>query len=220
MFTGIIEELGKVKTIEQNLQSAKIIISAKKIISGLKPGDSVSVNGVCLTVVAHRRKEFEVDVSYETIRVTNIGKLKIGEAVNIERAMQLSDRLGGHIVTGHVDGVGSISEKMILGNCTFYTIKTDEDLLRYMVKKGSVAVDGISLTIADIVSGGFMVCIIPYTERMTTMGLRKIGDTVNIEIDIIGKYVENLLKNKKDFALFEKSQKTIDISFLREHGWL
>ncbi|MEW6409449.1 MAG: riboflavin synthase [Nitrospirota bacterium] len=220
MFTGIIEELGRVKTIEQDLQSARIIISAKKIISGLKPGDSVSVNGVCLTVVAHRRKEFEVDVSYETIRVTNIGKLKIGEAVNIERAMQLSDRLGGHIVTGHIDGTGSISEKMILGNCTFYTIKTDEDLLRYIVKKGSVAVDGISLTIADIVSGGFKVCIIPYTERMTTMGLRKIGDTVNIETDIISKYVENLLKNKKDFVLFEKSQKTIDVSFLKEHGWL
>ncbi len=158
-------------------------------------GDSVSVNGVCLTVTKPAG-DISFDISPETMRRTNLGELKIGDRVNLERALRLSDRLGGHIVTGHVDGVGTIRGKSPVGEYIFYTFESPAEILKYIVKKGSIAVDGISLTVVELDSSSFSVAIIPHTLTATNISDKRVGDKVNLEVDIIGKYVEKFLSKK------------------------
>lgn len=196
MFTGIVEELGSVKALRREGGSARLTLSAKTVLSGTVLGDSISVNGVCLTVVDMTAAEFSADVAVETLNVTNLGDLKIGARVNLERALQLSARIGGHLVSGHVDAVGRIRSKREEGNGWRIFIDAPESILRYVIRKGSIAVDGISLTVADTDSTGFSVAMIPHTAKLTTLGYKTAGDSVNLEVDIIGKYVERLLSGR------------------------
>jgi riboflavin synthase len=196
MFTGIIEELGNVKTLRRNAGGARLSISASVVLGTTSLGDSICVNGVCLTVVELNANDFSADVALETLNVTNLGSLKTGANVNLERALQLSARIGGHLVSGHVDAVGRIREKREEGNAWRITIDAPDAALRYIIKKGSIAVDGISLTVADMDKSGFSIAMIPHTAKLTTLGFRTAGDTVNLETDLIGKYVERLLSGR------------------------
>jgi riboflavin synthase len=194
MFTGLVEGVGVVTSVRKMGGGFKISIRPESKIE-FQVGDSVSINGVCLTVV-ESSKEIAFEVSPETMRSTNFGELKVNDKVNIERALRLTDRLGGHIVTGHVDGTGLITGKRQEGEFTFYTFEAPNEILKYIVRKGSVAVDGISLTIIGLDSKSFSVAIIPHTLAVTNIGDKGIGEKVNIEIDIIGKYVEKFLSGK------------------------
>ncbi len=196
MFTGIVEEMGSVKTLRREAEAARLTVSASMVLGGTAVGDSICVNGVCLTVVEMGKAEFSADVAAETLKVTNLGELKIGARVNLERALQLSARIGGHLVTGHVDAVGRIREKKHEGNSWRVVIEAPETALRYIIKKGSVAVDGISLTVAGVDRTGFSIAMIPHTAMHTTLGFKSAGDSVNLETDIIGKYVERLLSGR------------------------
>jgi len=198
MFTGIIEEMGSVKALRREAGAARLSLSASKVLDGTVIGDSICVNGVCLTVVVLGANEFSADVAVETLKVTNLGDLKSGSRVNLERALQLSARIGGHLVSGHVDAVGRIREKREEGNGWRIFIDAPEAVLRYVIKKGSIAIDGISLTVADVDAKGFSVAMIPHTAKLTTLGYKSAGDSVNLESDIIGKYVERLLPGRTD----------------------
>lgn len=195
MFTGLVETLGKITSLKNTGNG--ISLSVKPLSDfEVALGDSISVNGICLTVTAHTG-DISFDVSPETLRSTNLGELKISDTVNLERALRLSDRLGGHMVTGHVDNIGTVISKKPVGDYTFYSFECPPDVLRYVVKKGSIAVDGISLTVVELNSRSFSVAIIPHTLTATTIGDKGIGDRVNIEVDIIGKYVEKFLGIKE-----------------------
>lgn len=194
MFTGIIEEIGTVEAVVRGARSCRLTIRADRIFGDLKLGDSVAVNGVCLTADEISRPVFTADVMAETVRRTNIERLAPGSRVNLERAMQLSGRFGGHIVSGHIDGTGTVSSMVREDNAVWVRIAADGGLLRYIVEKGSVALDGISLTVAEVGQGYFSVSVIPHTAEETTLISRKPGDRINIECDIIGKYVEKLAK--------------------------
>ena len=196
MFTGIVEELGSVKALRRDAGAARLTISASAVLEGTVLGDSISVNGVCLTVVDLNKNEFSADVAVETLKVTNLGDVKIGMQVNLERALQLSARIGGHLVSGHVDAVGRIRERRVEGNGWRIFIDAPETVLRYVIKKGSIAIDGISLTVADVDKTGFSIAMIPHTAKLTTLGYKSAGDSVNLESDIIGKYVERLLSGR------------------------
>lgn len=198
MFTGIIEEMGGVKALRREAGGARLTLAASLVLDGTAVGDSICVNGVCLTVVELGKTEFSADVAAETLNVTNLGELHIGQKVNLERALQLSARIGGHLVTGHVDAVGRIKEKRQEGNSWRVFVGAPENALRYIIKKGSIAVDGISLTVADVDAAGFSIAMIPHTAKLTTMGYKSAGDSVNLETDIIGKYVEKLLSGRTD----------------------
>ncbi|NTW57675.1 MAG: riboflavin synthase [Nitrospirae bacterium] len=198
MFTGIIEELGTVKALRREAGAARLTLSAAKVLDGTALGDSICVNGVCLTVVQMNSTEFSADVAVETLRVTNLGDLQAGRKVNLERALQLSARIGGHLVTGHVDAVGRVREKREEGNGWRIFIDVPASVLRYVIKKGSIAIDGISLTVADVDSAGFAIAMIPHTAKLTTLGFKTAGDSVNLESDIIGKYVERLLAGRME----------------------
>jgi len=193
MFTGIIEELGVVRGIRSRSGGMRLSIAGKVVLEEMKIGDSISVNGACLTVVEIDDTIFSADVSRETLDRSTLGRLRIGDRVNLERPMRLSDRLGGHLVSGHVDGVGVIRGIIKKGDTSVFTFEAPPDLSRYLIYKGSVAIDGISLTVNEIDGNRFTVTIIPHTARMTTLGFKKIGDTVNLEADMIGKYVERFL---------------------------
>ncbi len=193
MFTGIVEEMGSVKALRREPSAARLTVSASVVLEGTAIGDSISVNGVCLTVVEMGKSEFSVDIAHETLKVTNLGELHVGQKVNLERALRLSARIGGHLVTGHVDAVGRIREKRQEGNSWRIFFEAPEKALRYIIKKGSIAVDGISLTVADMDASGFSIAMIPHTAKLTTLGFKSGGDSVNLETDIIGKYVERLL---------------------------
>ena len=192
MFTGIIEEMGVVKAVGKTPIGCSVAILAKTVLDGLKVGDSVTVNGVCLTVVGCNDAEMKADISPETLTVTTLGMLKAGDPVNLERAMRLGDRLGGHLVTGHVDGVGTIRSRVQEADALQIMIEASRDTLRYCVPKGSITVDGISLTINEVTDRGFRVTIIPHTAKVTTLGVKHVGDAVNLETDLIGRYVERL----------------------------
>ena len=192
MFTGIIEEMGVVKAVGKTPMGCSVAILAKTVLDGLKVGDSVTVNGVCLTVVGCDDAEMKADISPETLTVTALGMLKAGDPVNLERAMRLGDRLGGHLVTGHVDGVGTIRSRVQEADALQIMIEAPRDILRYCVPKGSITVDGISLTINDVTDHGFRITIIPHTAKVTTLGIKQVGDAVNLETDLIGRYVERL----------------------------
>lgn len=196
MFTGIIEELGKVKDLRREASGGRLTIAASLVLDGTAIGDSISVNGVCLTVVEMRKTGFSADVANETLKVTNLGELKVGQAVNLERALRLSAKVGGHLVTGHVDGVGRVREKRQEGNSWRVFFDAPANVLRYVIRKGSIAIDGISLTVADADASGFSVAMIPHTAKLTTLGSKGPGESVNLESDIIGKYVEKLLAGR------------------------
>ncbi|MBI4687843.1 MAG: riboflavin synthase [Nitrospirae bacterium] len=197
MFTGLIEDLGVIVSVRKTGTGIRLALLGKADME-FKLGDSVSINGVCLTVseLGDNKAGLFFDVSPETLKNTNLGELKVNDRVNMERALSLSGRLGGHIVTGHVDGVGRIREKKQEGEYTFFTFDSTKEVLRYLVKKGSVAVDGISLTVIDITEGRFKVAIIPHTLSATTLGFKGVGDKVNLEADILGKYVEKFLSGR------------------------
>lgn len=194
MFTGLIETVGVITSIER---AGKGINMSVKPLSDFEVqiGDSISINGVCLTATK-KGNDIVFNVSPETIKSTNLGDIRVNNKVNLERAMRLTDRLGGHIVTGHVDGIGTATNKRQEGDYTFYTFETSPEILRYMVKKGSVAVDGISLTVIWLDSKSFSVAIIPHTLSATNIKDKNIGDRVNIEVDIIGKYVEKFMSRE------------------------
>ena len=215
MFTGIIEEIGVVKAASKTLQGSGVTILAKAVLEGLKIGDSVTVNGVCLTVVGRNDTEMRADISPETMKVTTLGSLKAGDPVNLERAMRLGDRLGGHLVTGHVDGVGTIRARAQDADAYQIMIEAPRDVLRYCVPKGSVTVDGISLTINHVTDHGFRVTIIPHTAKVTTLGIKQIGDAVNLETDLIGRYVERLLAGREEDG---QPNIKIDRDYLQKRG--
>ncbi len=196
MFTGIVEELGSVKALRRDAGAARLTVSASTVLAGTVLGDSICVNGVCLTVVDLGKNDFSADVAVETLNVTNLGDLKIGVKVNLERALQLSARIGGHLVSGHVDSAGRIRSKREEGNGWRIVIEAPENVLRYVIKKGSIAIDGISLTVADLDKTGFSIAMIPHTAMLTTLGFKSAGESVNLEVDIIGKYVERLLSGR------------------------
>ena len=193
MFTGIIEHLGKVKQVKLQASSAIIVVDVGPLSDDVNPGDSIAINGACLTVTQIKDSEVYFDVSTETLSKTTIGRLKTSDNVNIERSLKMGDKLGGHFVTGHVDGVGVINKvENEPGQCTVW-FSVSKELTNMMIKKGSVAVDGISLTIVGIRDGLFSVALIPYTLGATTLGFKKIGQKVNIETDMLGKWAKRIL---------------------------
>lgn len=194
MFTGIVEEKGTVKHISLAGISGSIAIKARKVLEGTRIGDSIAVNGVCLTVVSLRPDGFTADVMAETIRRTSLGSCQPGDPVNLERAMAADGRFGGHIVAGHIDGVGTIRSAVPEGNAVWITIDAPPQILRYIVEKGSIAIDGISLTVAYVDESVFKVSVIPHTAAETTLLSKKAGDIVNLENDIVGKYIEKLMR--------------------------
>ena len=216
MFTGLIEEIGQVKYILWGSKSARLTIGATKILDDIKTGDSINTNGACLTVTSFKSNQFSVDVMDETMRRTNLQTLRVGSKVNLERALKLNDRLDGHLVSGHIDGTGTITNLKKDDNAVWVTIKTSPDVSKYIIQKGSIAIDGISLTIAEINNETFQVSIIPHTGLQTTLLSKQINETVNIECDQVGKYIEKFLFNRDN-----KSQhSSIDMEFLKENGFL
>jgi len=194
MFTGIVEETGTIRSVKKSGRSAVLTIGASAVLDGLRLGDSIAVSGVCLTVVSLAEDFFSADVMQETAARSNLLNTNVGTRVNLERAMPLNGRFGGHIVAGHIDGTGVISQTRKEENAIWFTVRTSPDILRYVIEKGSVAVDGISLTVAGVTEQDFSVSVIPHTARNTTLGEKRAGDTVNLETDCIGKYVEKLLR--------------------------
>lgn len=217
MFTGIIEEIGTVRRIERGAAGARLTIAAKTVLEGTKLGDSIATNGVCLTVVAMTADSFSADVMAESLRRSSLGALQSGSPVNLERAMPLNGRFGGHIVSGHIDGTGTIASQKREDNAVWLTVHTSPSLLRYIVEKGSIAIDGVSLTVAAVDQTGFSVSIIPHTGAQTILLDKKPGETVNLECDVIGKYVEKLLT---PYSPAEKSaSSSITMEFLAQHGF-
>lgn len=196
MFTGIIEQVGIAAALVRGSQSERLAISAGKIFEDLKVGDSISVNGVCLTATHVRRNFAEFDLSLETLKKTTLGELRIGDKVNLERALPLSGRLGGHLVMGHIDGVGEIKDKVVSGEGFDLYLSIPSEILCYLVPKGSIAVDGVSLTVADFRDGLLRISIVPHTAKATTLGERNIGDKVNVEVDLLSKYIERHLRGE------------------------
>lgn len=209
MFTGIIEEIGIIKTVNRAARSVVLSIRADRIFIDLKLGDSVAVNGVCLTVAAIVGDSFTADVMNETLSRSSLGDLKSGNRVNLERAMPADGRFGGHIVSGHIDGIGKISSIRNDGVAIWYTIKAGASIMKYIVEKGSITVDGISLTVAEVRDDSFSVSIIPHTAQKTVLSEKKIGSIVNLENDIVGKYIEK----------FMPSSQGITKEFLMENGF-
>lgn len=221
MFTGIIEGLGTIAKIRPSGQGKRLLIDADFPLDQTKIGDSVAVSGVCVTVIIIAGKRFEIDISPETLAKTTFGTAKIGDRVNIERALRLSDRIDGHLVSGHVDGIGIIKDKKTTGNAIIVVINVPEFLSRYMIMKGSVAVDGISLTINNRSRDCFDVSIIPHTAKLTTIGLNKTGDYVNIETDMIGKYIENFIAEKPANNINKETGRSpVDMQLLAKTGFL
>ena len=193
MFTGLIASLGTVERLAEGSTSCRLTVRAPQLLSGVKIGDSIAVNGVCLTVVHLRGDTFTADVMPETVRRTTLHLLQPGDRVNLEKALRPTDGLDGHIVQGHVEGVGTIQQIISEGNARVYRIQAPGELLRYIVEKGSIAVDGISLTVTETDDSGFGVSLIPHTAKMTTLGYKSAGDAVNLETDILARYVEKML---------------------------
>lgn len=216
MFTGLVEEVGRVKEILKSDKSARITIKAARVLEDVKLGDSICTSGVCLTVTYFNSKEFTVDVMAETMRRSNLMYLKPGDEINLERALSIGDRLGGHIVSGHIDGEGTIEGFEEEDNAIWITISAVPDILKYIVQKGSIAVDGVSLTAAYVDDTVFKVSIIPHTKLTTTLLKKKIGNRVNLECDILGKYINKFLGAKEQAP----AKKGIDFNFLSENGFM
>jgi riboflavin synthase len=217
MFTGLIQEIGKVKDIKKGSNSSRIIISAKEILKDMSLGDSVSTDGICLTVVAKSKTDFTLEIMAETLQRAK--EFKTGDSVNLEAALRLSDRLGGHLVSGHVDGIGTIKSIRKEDIAYQLCISTTNELTEQMLKKGSIALDGVSLTLIDVKETEFDVGIIPHTGQQTTLLNKKIGHEINIETDMIGKYVLRLLEQNKTHTPAGTSKK-MDMNFLAENGFI
>ncbi|NLA70120.1 MAG: riboflavin synthase [Clostridiales bacterium] len=206
MFTGIVEEIGVIKSIRKGAKSATLSVAADKIFSDLKIGDSVATNGVCLTVTSISGELYTADVMNETLSRSSLGSLKIGSNVNLERAMAADGRFGGHIVSGHIDGTGKIKSITQDDISIWYTIQADSNIMRYIVEKGSITIDGISLTVARVDRNSFAVSIIPHTAKETILSEKKIGSIVNLENDVVGKYIEKFMSTPQGITkefLFE-----------------
>ncbi|MCP3951613.1 MAG: riboflavin synthase [Desulfobacterales bacterium] len=220
MFTGIIEGLGTVALVKPVAGGSRLTVTADFALEGTGIGDSIAVNGACLTAVSLQGPRFSVDVSPETLSKTTFNKVKIGDRVNLERALRLSDRLDGHLVSGHIDGLGTIKGKQKQGNAIVVTFAVSAALAHYMIPKGSVAIDGISLTINSCEKQSFSVSIIPHTAGITTIGLKDAGDTVNIETDMLGKYVEKFVHKEGRASREKRDPESLDMQFLAKTGFL
>ncbi|MCI8659325.1 MAG: riboflavin synthase [Lachnospiraceae bacterium] len=229
MFTGIVEELGIIQKIDLSGCSGRISVGAKKVLEGTRTGDSIAVNGICLTVVSIQPDGFTADVMAETIRRSSLGKKKAGDLVNLERAMAAMGRFGGHMVSGHIDGTGKIRCFRREENAVWLTVEADQKIMGLIVEKGSICMDGISLTVAAVGEGWFQVSVIPHTGEETTLLMRKPGDLVNLENDLVGKYVEKLLSlsgrkegegicGKASIRKPEEKCRGITMEFLKEYG--
>lgn len=203
MFTGLIAELGEVAGLTKKASAARLDIRSGVLSSDAAIGDSIAINGVCLTVVEKKGDLLAFDLSDETLKSSNLGRLRVRDRVNLEPSLRADSRLGGHFVTGHIDGVGDIKSKMVSGDVLKVEIHSAEKIAGLLVEKGSVAVDGISLTVVDVFREGFSIVIIPHTAKMTTIGHKESGDSVNIEADILGKYVSRFLAKRKDSGLMQ-----------------
>jgi riboflavin synthase len=219
MFTGIIDGLGTLTAVRTGGAAGQLAIVADFDLKDTRVGDSVAVNGACLTVTALQGRRFTVDISPETVSRTTFQKAMRGQKVNLERALCLADRLDGHLVTGHVDGVGRLENREVLENAIVLTFSAPQAITYYIIEKGSVALDGISLTVNQCDTNGFVVSIIPYTSQITTIGLLKIGQSVNIETDLIGKYVERFVKGDKQTSDLETGN-AVDLNLLAKSGFL
>ncbi len=208
--------MGVVKSLVRGLAGARLSILAGTVLKDLQLGESVSVSGTCLTASEVGEADFSVDVSVETLDVTTLGTLTAGIAVNLERALKLNDRLGGHLVTGHVDGIGILRKRTQTGNTLWLTVEVPGSILQYCIPKGSMTVDGVSLTINSVLENGVSVAIIPHTAKVTTLGIKQPGDTVNLESDLIGKYVERLLQHSGQLP--KKTTPVIDRDYLQKRG--
>ena len=219
MFTGLIEEMGTIQGIQRGSRSCVLTIGCKTVLEGSKIGDSIAVNGVCLTVTEIGSSYFTADAMPETLNRSSLGELSPGSSVNLERAMPADGRFGGHIVSGHIDGTGTITQIRADDNAVWYTVAAGGEILRYIVEKGSITIDGISLTVAAVSERDFQVSIIPHTQKVTSLREKKQGSIVNLECDIIGKYVEKLLQPYQAPESQNKTQSTLTEEFLREHGF-
>ncbi|MGG4447356.1 riboflavin synthase [Brevibacillus porteri] len=217
MFTGLVEEVGVLESIQGNEQASRLVIRAQQVLEGVKLGDSISVNGICLTVTSYTNRQFSVDVMPETMNKTSLRQLRSGQRVNLERAMRLGDRFGGHIVSGHVDGTGMVASREVNANAVVFRMEAQPRLLKYVIARGSICIDGISLTVVDVNDNGFTVSIIPHTLANTSLADRRPGDLVNLETDVIGKYVERLL-GYQNHSGSEKSG-GLNLAFLQENGF-
>lgn len=215
MFTGLIETVGTLRSVRRGAHSAVLSIQASALLDDLHIGDSVAVNGVCLTATAVDAHGFSADVMHETLNRSSLGTLVPGSPVNLERALSAKGRFGGHIVSGHIDGTGRIDAVQQDDNAVWYTVDAPSELLRYIVEKGSIAIDGISLTVAAVTERDFSVSVIPHTAAVTILGTKRVGDVVNLETDIIGKYVEKLLCPPADTP----KHSGISLEFLTENGF-
>jgi riboflavin synthase len=214
MFTGIVEDRAKVLRIERRGQEKRLSLELPRHLTEVQLGDSININGVCLTIVQKKEQKVELDLSPETLEKTALKELKEGDQVNLERALRLTDRLGGHIVTGHVDGIGDIVEKREGTGFLQLRVRIPESMSRYVVQKGSIAIDGISLTVNEYQEGEIWMTLIPYTIEKTTLGQKRVGDRVNLEADILAKYVEKFLDRGG------KKIGEVDLSFLKDHGFI
>lgn len=220
MFTGIIEEIGKIVSIRKGAKSAVLAIEGPFVLQDAKVGDSIAVNGICLTATTIAGNVFTADVMAETMRRTALGNLRVGSPVNLERAMAANGRFGGHIVSGHIDGTGTITDMRQEENAVWVTIAADASIMRYIIEKGSIAIDGISLTVAAVSEKDFQVSVIPHTRQETTLLTKKAGDLVNLENDVVGKYVEHLMRLDAHEGKSSQSESHVDMGFLAEHGFL
>lgn len=220
MFTGIVEEIGTVASIQKGAKSAVLTIQAKKVLEDVHIGDSIAVNGVCLTATTFTKDSYTADVMNETLQRSSLGSLTVGSKVNLERAMPLGGRFGGHIVSGHIDGTGTIQKIEKDDNAIWYTIAADKHLMRYIIEKGSIAIDGISLTVAKRNEKEFAISMIPHTAQQTVLSQKKVGDTVNLENDIVGKYIEQFLQPQQSFAKRQiKKESKLTKEFLMMSGF-
>ena len=218
MFSGLIEELGLIRSVRNSADGADLVVKAKKVISGLAIGDSVAVSGPCLTVTAVEHDSFTAWAMPETLQKTNLRHLNNGQAVNLERAMSLGGRLGGHLVSGHIDDVVTLTGRKPQGGAVILTFETPTHLLRYIIPKGSVALDGVSLTVIDVNQHGFSVGLIPHTAEQTTLTKRENGSAINLEVDMIGKYVEKMLMPRNEGL--EDKKKAVTMALLQQKGYI
>ena len=213
MFTGIVEEIGVVSEVKRTSQGAVLSINASDVLTDSGVGESIAIDGVCLTMTQADNTKFTADISAETLRRTTLGDRSRGDGVNLERSLQFGSRLGGHIVLGHVDDVGVISDWRDEGDSSMMRVSASSDVMRYVVFKGSICVDGISLTIANLFETEFEIALIPHSKQVTTIGKKRVGDRVNIEVDLLGRYVEKLLGEQS------RSPCSVDLAFLKSHGF-
>ena len=222
MFTGIVEELGTIKSIQVKPQGAILEIQATDVLGDAKVGDSISVEGACLTIRLLTSETFTLDVSAETLRRTTLGERKIGEQVNLERSLRLSDRLGGHLVLGHVDEVAAIRSWKDEGDASVMQVTMSHTTKPYIAYKGSITIDGVSLTVSNLLADAFEVTLIPHTKDVTTFGTKRNGAKVNLEVDIVARYLETLLKNTEDKEerVKQSASETLNLNFLAKHGYI